>query len=68
MLARDREARARSDGWVATGIRAIDLFAPVRRGGLVRWPPAYGLGQAVAVFQIADHLAYAVGLILKTEA
>jgi RNA polymerase sigma factor (sigma-70 family) len=47
----------RREGWLATGIRAVDLFAPVPLGGIVRFPPAYGLGQAVAIFQIADHLA-----------
>lgn len=39
-----------------TGIRAIDLFAPLRQGGLVYFPPAYGLGQVVALFQMADHI------------
>jgi RNA polymerase sigma factor (sigma-70 family) len=55
-----RGARARRrhpEGWVATGIRAVDLFAPILRGGLVHCPPAVGLGQAVVLFQIADHLA-----------
>jgi RNA polymerase sigma factor (sigma-70 family) len=42
---------------VATGIRAVDLFAPLHRSGLQYWPPAYGLGQFVAIFEIARALA-----------
>lgn len=56
-LRRSTHHRPAGDGMVVTGIRAIDLFAPIRRGGLVYWPPAYALGQAVTIFQIADHLA-----------
>lgn len=43
-------------GFVQTGLRSIDLFAPLRRGALVHLPPGYGLGQTVVLFQIADHL------------
>lgn len=42
---------------VPTGIRAVDLFAPLRRGGLQYWPAAYGRGQFVALFEIARALA-----------
>lgn len=42
---------------VPTGIRAVDLFAPLRRGGLQYWPPAYGLGQFVLLFEIARALS-----------
>jgi hypothetical protein len=56
LIVRDRAIPAVDPGWVTTGIRGIDLFAPIPIGGLIRWPPAYGLGQAVAIFQIADHL------------
>ncbi len=40
-----------------TRIRAIDLFAPLRRGALVHIPPAYGLGAMRALFGIVDALA-----------
>lgn len=40
-----------------TRIRAIDLFAPLRRGALVYIPPAYGLGAMRAQFGIVDALA-----------
>ena len=39
-----------------TRFRAIDLFAPLRRGALVHTPPAYGLGAIVAVLGV-DALA-----------
>ena len=44
------------DDFVPTALRGVDLFAPLRRGALVHLPPAHGLGQAVVLFQIADHL------------
>jgi len=40
-----------------TRIRAIDLFAPLRRGTLVHIPPAYGLGAMRALFGMVDALA-----------
>lgn len=51
-----RRPRPRLDEFVPTGLRSVDLFAPLRRGALVHLPPAYGLGQAIVLFQIADHL------------
>jgi F0F1-type ATP synthase beta subunit len=51
-----RRARPTVEDFVETGLRSVDLFATLRRGALVHLPPAYGLGQAVALFQIADHL------------
>ena len=42
---------------VATGIRALDLFAPLRRGSLSYWPPAVGVGQMVLIGELADCLA-----------
>ena len=39
---------------VVTGIRALDLFAPLHRGGVQHWPPAVGLGQTVLLYAIAD--------------
>ena len=44
---------------VPTGVRAVDLFAPLRRGSLQYWPPAYGLGQFVLLFEIARALTTA---------
>jgi RNA polymerase sigma factor (sigma-70 family) len=43
--------------WVATGIRALDLLAPLRRGCAQRWPAAYGLGQFVVLAEVARALA-----------
>jgi RNA polymerase sigma-70 factor, ECF subfamily len=37
-----------------TRIRAIDLFAPLRRGALVHIPPAYGLGAMRTLFGMVD--------------
>lgn len=55
-VATGRRAAPAGSDFVETGIRAVDLLAPLRRGALVHLPPAYGLGQAVLLFQIADHL------------
>lgn len=55
-LVTDRRSTLTGSEFIETGIRAVDLFAPLRRGALVHLPPAYGLGQAVLLFQIADHL------------
>jgi RNA polymerase sigma factor (sigma-70 family) len=47
-----------SDGdWLWTRIRAIDLFAPLRRGALVHIPPAYGIGAMRAIFGMVDAFA-----------
>jgi hypothetical protein len=54
VASRDRSAHVGE--FVETGVRTVDLFAPIRKGALVHLPPAYGLGQAVLLFQIADHL------------
>lgn len=40
-----------------TRLRAVDLFAPLRRGALVYLPPAYGVGALRAQFGILDALA-----------
>ncbi|MGH9047717.1 MAG: ankyrin repeat domain-containing protein, partial [Acidimicrobiales bacterium] len=49
---------AANDGDVLwTGIRAIDLFAPLKRGALVYIPPAYGLGAIAAVLGVVDSVA-----------
>jgi len=53
-LARRSEAPDSDVLW--TRIRAIDLFAPLQRGALVRIPPAYGLGAIVAVLGVVDAL------------
>lgn len=39
------------------GIRALDLFAPVRRGDRQYWPPAAKVGQTVALYEMARVLA-----------
>lgn len=40
--------------WTRT--RAIDLFAPLRRGALVYIPPAYGLGAMRTIYSVVDAL------------
>jgi RNA polymerase sigma factor (sigma-70 family) len=45
---------AAHDTIVPTGIRAIDLFAPVARGGVQYWPPAVSLGQTVCWLALCD--------------
>ena len=52
-----RRAEANDGDVLWTRIRAIDLFAPLRRGALVHIPPAYGLGAMVAVLGVVDALA-----------
>lgn len=52
--ARRRERETGDFLW--TRIRAIDLFAPLRRGALVYLPPAYGVGAMRAVFGVVDAL------------
>jgi RNA polymerase sigma factor (sigma-70 family) len=45
---------APQDAFVPTGIRAVDLFAPVSRGGVQYWPPAVSLGQTVCLLALCD--------------
>ena len=45
------------DGVLTTGVRAVDLFAPVRRGGAQWWPAAWELGQ----FALLTEIVRAVG-------
>ena len=52
-----RRAEANDGDVLWTRIRAIDLFAPLRRGALAYIPPAYGLGAMRALFGIVDALA-----------
>ncbi|MGH8979300.1 MAG: sigma-70 family RNA polymerase sigma factor [Acidimicrobiia bacterium] len=69
-LARHRPARADRPApstIVPTGIRAIDLFAPLRTGSVQHWPPAIGLGQTVLLFAVADALAPAEFWLLGFE-
>ncbi len=42
---------------VLLGLKALDLFAPLPRGGLVYWHGSYGLGQMVILGEIATALA-----------
>ncbi len=52
-----RRSEAQDGDVLWTRIRAIDLFAPLRRGALVHIPPAYGLGAIVTMLGIVDALA-----------
>ena len=42
-----------------TGIRALDVFAPLGRGDLQRWPAGIGAGQLVTLMEIARALSFA---------
>jgi RNA polymerase sigma-70 factor (ECF subfamily) len=61
------EAAPEAHAFLPTGIRALDLFAPLRRGGVQHWPPAVGLGQTVLVFAVADALRPAEFRLLGFE-
>jgi RNA polymerase sigma factor (sigma-70 family) len=52
---------------IPTGIRAVDLFAPLRRGAVQHWPPAVGVGQTVLLFAIAHALRPAEFWLLGFE-
>ncbi len=52
-----RRSEAHDGEVIWTRIRAIDLFAPLRRGALVHIPAAYGLGAIVAMLGVVDALA-----------
>jgi RNA polymerase sigma-70 factor, ECF subfamily len=56
-LKADRRPEVNHGEFLWTRIRAIDLFAPLRRGSLVHIPPAYGLGAMRALFGIVDSFA-----------
>lgn len=46
-----------SRGYVATGIKTLDLFVPIERGSLVRWVTSEGLGQQVIAAELSHNLA-----------
>ncbi len=52
-----RRPEVNGDAFLWTRIRAIDLFAPLRRGALVHIPPAYGLGAMRATFGMVEAFA-----------
>ncbi len=52
-----RSAPAGSGIYLWTGIRVLDLLAPVRRGSIQWWPAAYGLGQYVMAAVVSAALA-----------
>lgn len=55
---RGPRARAREDGSVLpSGIRALDLFAPIARGSIQYWPPAIKVGQTVVLYELIGALA-----------
>jgi RNA polymerase sigma-70 factor (ECF subfamily) len=62
-----RQAVADDGDVLWTRIRAIDLFAPLRRGALVHVPPAYGLGAIRAVLGVVDALAPARWWVIGFE-
>jgi hypothetical protein len=45
-------------GVLLTGIRALDLFAPIRWGAVQRWPAGYGLGQLVVLAAVVHALRH----------
>jgi RNA polymerase sigma factor (sigma-70 family) len=58
-IRRDAEPNATGGDLFPTGIRAIDLFAPLMRGSVQYWPPAVEQGQTVLLLAIADALSFA---------
>ncbi len=52
-----RSAPVEGDEFLWTGIRALDLLAPVRRGSIQWWPAAYRLGQYVTTAVVSAALA-----------
>lgn len=56
-LKADRRPETNNGDFLWTRIRAIDLFAPLRRGALVHIPPAYGLGAMRALYGMVDSFA-----------
>ncbi len=44
-------------GVLVTGIRALDLFAPIGRGTVQRWAAGYGLGQFVVLVAVVHALS-----------
>ncbi len=57
VLKAERRPEESAEDVLWTRVRAIDLFAPLRRGSLVHIPPAYGLGAMRALFGIVDAFA-----------
>ncbi|HET6873505.1 MAG TPA: sigma-70 family RNA polymerase sigma factor, partial [Acidimicrobiales bacterium] len=57
LLDRGETPPCADDDFVATGILALDLFSPIRRGGLTYWPAAVGIGQMVTLAELSDGLA-----------
>lgn len=48
--------------WLESGIKAINLFAPLRQGSLVRWVGPPGTGSLVVLVELAHNLARFEGL------
>jgi RNA polymerase sigma-70 factor (ECF subfamily) len=56
---RDREDDHEAPpGLLLTGIRALDLFAPIGRGTVQRWAAGHGLGQLVVLVAVVDALSH----------
>ena len=51
-LVENRACQAPHDAVLETGIKALDLFAPLRRGDLAYWHGSYGLGQMVLMGEL----------------
>jgi RNA polymerase sigma factor (sigma-70 family) len=49
---KDEGVKWRSDAFVSTGIKALDLFAPLSRGGVVRFPFMAGVGMLVLLGEL----------------
>jgi RNA polymerase sigma factor (sigma-70 family) len=50
------DGRAAPPGMLVTGIRALDLFAPIGRGSVQRWAAGYGLGQVAVLVEVVHAL------------
>jgi RNA polymerase sigma-70 factor, ECF subfamily len=49
---RSRSRRRSSPDLLATGVRALDLFAPIHRGSVQWWPAAWELGQFALLTEV----------------
>lgn len=57
---------AQSDGVLFTGIKAVDLFCPIARGGVVRVPFMAGVGMAVLIGELCERIVRRGGAALWT--
>jgi RNA polymerase sigma factor (sigma-70 family) len=55
-LTRQRVDRVERGGFLPTGVRAVDLFAPIVRGARTYWPPAWEVGASALLHEVVRAL------------